>query len=30
MVVTIVVDLKKREWDFEFQTFLVDNQREKI
>jgi hypothetical protein len=30
MVSTIIVVLKKREWDFEFHTFLVDNQHEKI
>jgi len=30
MVSTIVVVLKKREQDFEFHTFLVNNQREKI
>lgn len=30
MVSTIVANLKKREHDFEFHTFLVDNQHEKI
>jgi hypothetical protein len=30
MAATIVVDLKKIKWDFEFQTFLVDIQHEKI
>jgi hypothetical protein len=30
MVATIVANLKKRERDFEFQLFLVDNQREKM
>ncbi len=30
MVATIVANLKKRERDFEFQLFLVDNQREKV
>jgi hypothetical protein len=26
----VVVNLKKRERDFEFQLFLVDNQKEKV
>ncbi len=30
MVATIVANLKKRERDFEFQLFLVNNQREKV
>jgi hypothetical protein len=30
MVSTIIAVLKKRERDFEFHTFLVDNQHEKI
>ncbi len=30
MAVTTIVDLKKRVWDFEFQTFSIDNQCEKI
>jgi len=30
MVSTTIAVLKKRGWDFEFHTFLVDNQREKI
>lgn len=30
MVAIVVTNLKKRERDFEFQLFLVDNQREKM
>ncbi len=30
MAATIVTNLKKRERDFEFQLFLVDNQKEKM